>query len=231
MDTQPDKTEAMQKVETASTTLTARVLTLEVTNNADYEIAGTLLKAIKGARKQVKEAFGPVVKKAHEAWKAAKALENSVDGPLVAAENTIKPKIAAYATKIEREAQAAQRAADEEARQAAETERIAQAAAYEKAGEAEAATAVLAAPIVPVSALAQKAPAAPVAGVHTRDKYSAEVYDVKALCKAVADGTAALSLVKPNQMALDQMARALKGNLTIPGVRVHAEKVVSSRSS
>ena len=66
-------------------------------------------------------------------------------------------------------------------------------------------------------------------GISTRVNWKAELVDIKALCKAVADGTWPVNLVAANMPALNQMARAAKNNLNIPGVRAISEQVVSRR--
>lgn len=142
------------------------------------------------------------------------------------------------AARIERERLAAeQRAAEESARQAREA---AEAAA--KAGDAEAAalaaeeaaraeaeaehaqfTAELA-EIAPVTLPAVEQPKA--AGISTRQTWKAEVADFAALVIAAGEAakngdTTLLGYLEPNASALGQVAKALKGQARIPGVRVY----------
>ena len=51
------------------------------------------------------------------------------------------------------------------------------------------------------------------------DKWSAELIDMGELIRAIADGKAPVTLVKVDQTALNQLARALKSALSVPGVR------------
>ena len=99
--------------------------------------------------------------------------------------------------RIRREAEAeANRKADEERK------RLAEAAAKEKAaGNAETAHAIeqaaqFVAPI-PVAATTTK-----IAGESTREVWSAETYDVMALCRAIGEGLASPELITPNMTAL-----------------------------
>ena len=87
------------------------------------------------------------------------------------------------------------------------------------------------------SAMADLAPAPYVAptggdvkGLSTRSKYKAEVTDMGAFLQAVAARPELQNLVRADQSALNKMAGALKSALSIPGVRVYAERQLSSRS-
>ena len=59
------------------------------------------------------------------------------------------------------------------------------------------------------------------------ESWSAEVDDLMALVVAVASRTQPITLLLPNTVALNQMARALKGAMALPGVRA----VPSARST
>ena len=63
--------------------------------------------------------------------------------------------------------------------------------------------------------------AAPVAaeGTWTTTRWHAELTDIVALCKAVADGTAPAELVQLNQPAANRMASALRDAVSYPGLR------------
>ena len=69
-----------------------------------------------------------------------------------------------------------------------------------------------------------------VEGVSFRDLWSAEVTDLLALARAVADGVVAPTLLIPNQPALNKMAVALKGELRIPGVVARCERISAVRA-
>jgi hypothetical protein len=58
-------------------------------------------------------------------------------------------------------------------------------------------------------------------GVSYRDKWTAEVVDVKVLPR---------EYMVPNQQALDKFAGAMKGSIPIPGVKFHKEKIMASRA-
>ena len=69
-----------------------------------------------------------------------------------------------------------------------------------------------------------------VAGLSGREKYKAEVTDMAAFVKAIANRPDLLGLLKVDESALNKMAGALKSALSIPGVRVYADRQLASRS-
>lgn len=115
----------------------------------------------------------------------------------------------AEAERLRREEENARREA--EAREAAEIARA-------KATEAE---------LMPTQIAATEKPK--VAGLSGREKYKAEVTDMAAFVKAVSDRPELLGLLKVDESALNKMAGALKTALSIPGVRVYAERIIASR--
>ena len=112
---------------------------------------------------------------------------------------------------------AEQRAAQEAARIEAERlrkEQEALATMAEKCGDPETAEDLRGQEVhVPV--------AAPVAadGTWPVTRWTAEMTDIIALCKAVADGTAPAELVQLNQPAANRMASALRDAVSYPGLR------------
>ena len=191
-----------------------------------FQTAGAYLIKIKGARKYIEEKFGPLVHKAHEAWKASLSLQKEADAPLNKAEAIIKPAMLRY----QMEQETIRREAEAEARKAAakieEEARLARAAELEKQGQNAAAEAVLEKPaFVPTVVLpdTQK-----VAGVSFRELWQFEVVDFMALVKAVAAGTVPTSALCPNEKVIGQMARSLKSDLQWPGVKAFATKSVAA---
>jgi hypothetical protein len=63
-------------------------------------------------------------------------------------------------------------------------------------------------------------------GISTSDKWSAEVTDFFALVRGVVNDEAPTDVLQPNQKRLDEMARALRDGLKIPGVKAVRETVV-----
>jgi ATPase subunit of ABC transporter with duplicated ATPase domains len=139
-----------------------------------------------------------------------------------------------------REAQAAERRAREEADAAraagdAAAAEAAEAARQEAAVAAEHATAEIElAEIAPVAIAVFEQPKA--VGISTRQNWKAEVTDLKSLVIAAgkaaeAGDTTLLGYLEPNTKALGQVAKALKGQARIPGVRVYAEEGLAVRAA
>jgi len=133
-----------------------------------------------------------------------------------------------------------QRRLEAEARKAAEEERLKLALEFEQMGGKEEADAILAEPIPePVIEMAPLPPpmAAPMVaptyeratGVSGRANWKAEVFDIKALCRAVTDGKVPSHYVEPNLVVLNKIASGDKQLMNVPGVRAINVPVTSFR--
>lgn len=222
----PDTREIMER----TGALVAQARALVIADADSYQNAGAFLTGVKALRKEIDATFDPVVRKAHEAHRAACDAKKKHEAPLVEAEGIVKRAISAYVTAEEqrRRQEAAEAAA--KARREAEERALAEAAALEAAGEKEQAERVIEevemAPPPPPPPPAVKAQ-----GVSTREKWTAEVVDFAALVRAVAAGRAPMALLSVNQSALNKQAEALKGELAYDGVKARMERVVAARAS
>ena len=145
------------------------------------------------------------------------------------AERILKAAMISYSTKVEQARQLEER----KLREAAEAERKAleaQAIAQEAAGDHESAavTQMTAAVVSAPPASIEKAAAQ---GVSFRENWKAEVEDIFLLCQYAVENPDYLNLIEPNMQALNTMAKGLKGNLKIPGVKAVCEKVLSARKA
>ena len=117
-------------------------------------------------------------------------------------------------------------------RKAEEEAALAEAAELEALGLDEEAASVLAeaaevkpapAPVISLPSTTPK-----VSGISFRENWRAEVVSLRSLVQAAALDERYLGLLQVNQVALNGMVRALKGNMQVPGVRVWAERVASA---
>ncbi len=144
----------------------------------------------------------------------------------------------------EREAEALRQEAEEQRQEAeAEAERLRAAGKADEAQqvvqqaeqaaqhrETVAADVVQEAQQAPVQAFAQPVRrSVPTSGVSYAKEWYAEVNDIKALCAAVANGTAPEDAVSPNMVKLNAMATAMKSALKVPGVAARERDQVSAR--
>lgn len=197
--------EAEPTLEERAVSIPSQARRIVVQDAESWRRASEMLAGIKALRREIDETLDPVVKKAHEAHRAAVAAKKKVEGPLVDAETYLRGDMARHKREIDE--------ANAQARRAAEQARRSEIIALEERGDLEAADAVRTAP-VPVA----EAPATE--GVSTRSIWRAEVEDLALLVKAVADGRVPLSVVQVDQKVLGGLARSLRGALDYPGVRV-----------
>ncbi len=238
--TQPATPDGQQLITRAEMTLDiAREFTIDST--AMYEASADELRSIKRRLKELEDTRMAMTRPLDESKKRIMDLFRRPLEILSEAETVIKQS----RLKFERaEAERVRREnAEREAAAAAERARLqAEADAAAKAAEEAAAEGnfELAASMQVHADIAQSTaevvvaprvePAAPKsAGVSKRKQWSADVHDLHALVKHVAERPDLIGLLLPNQKALNDMAKALKGAMTIPGVRATDKEIVSVR--
>lgn len=201
--------------------------TIVIASPETYQWAGEQLREIKSKAKELDERRKKITKPLDEAKKQVMDLFRPALEFLTQAETIIKRKMIVYQSeqeKIRREAEAKAREA-----QRKEQERLEeQARKAEAKGKAEQAEALRQqADMTPAVVVAPEAPKAN--GTSIRTDWEAEVMDKKALIKAIAAGTAP-DVLDVNMKTLNQMARALKDQLNIPGVRARQVERMAVRT-
>jgi gas vesicle protein len=134
------------EVEQKSLTAPEHACEIEIKNNGDLKDAYSFLKILKELKKQLGQIFDPIIKKAHEAHKEAKAQKNKFEDPLKEAESIVTPKIKKYLDEEERKRQEEERRLQEEVRKQQEEARIERATELEEEGKAKEAEEVLTEP-------------------------------------------------------------------------------------
>jgi hypothetical protein len=221
---------------TRTSTWPERAKALIVLDAATCIRAAEMLKGIKDLRKEVDEAFDSIIAKAFAAHKEAVGKKRQAEAPLIEAEQLLKRSLAVYETEQERLRQIEQRRLEAIAREEEETRRLNEAADLERQALAGPepdldalydAHQLLEQPIDTPSVVLPKA-TPKVAGVSYREVWRADVTDIKTLCRAIADGSQPSSLVTANMTALNGIARSLKSQARVPGVRFVSEKTVAA---
>lgn len=222
------------EVQREALTWPERAKALVIDTPESYSLAAEMLKGIKGLRAKIADTFGPLKAKTYTAWKAVCDEEKKADTPLTEAEGVIKAAMVAWDTEQAQLAAAEARRLAEEARQAEETRRVAEAAALEReavaTGDASLlaeAEAIISEPVVAPVVIVPKATPT-VAGISYRETWKAEVTDLAQLVRAAATNPTLIALLQPNTTAINGMARALKGTMRVPGVRVYSERGVAA---
>ena len=207
---------------------------VQVRDNETYAAAGRLWQDIGDMIKEVKETFDPICEAAHRAHKAATAKRAQYLDPLTKAQRTVKSLMAAYDAEQERIRREEERRLAEIARKQEEERRLAEAIAAEEEARRNGATRedtareveeILSTPAYVPPVVLPKATPRMEGGPIYRTVWGAECVDIKALCRAVADGKASPECVMPNMPVLNKMATALKDSLNIPGVRAVSRRV------
>lgn len=214
---------------TAGTALLAQAEALTVTDAATLVAAGTFLRACATARKNVEDRLKPAVDAAHRAHKELTTLRSELQAPFDRARLVVEPRVVEYQRAEQARLDAERREAEARARKVAEDAQLAAALEAEQAGHDDAAEAIMAEPAIVVAVPAAPAPKAE--GLVTRVTYSANVSDLQALVRYVAANPAHVGLLLPNTVALNGLARALKGTMSIPGVQVVTASSLSVRTN
>ena len=198
---------------------------LQITDDLLCEIAIDYERGLSNLIKEIDATFDPHIKKAFEAHRGLVAEKKKHVEPVEEAKRLIKGKRIIYVDEQDRIRKAEEARLQAEARRLAEEQALRDAIAAETEGRPEEAEAILNEPVsVPTVTIAKTTPSAGVGGA-IREIWSAEVYNLHDLVMAIVEGKASIGLIEPNMVALNGLARSLKKNMSVPGVRAKSQKV------
>jgi len=217
------------ELEQQALTWPERAKAIIITDQVSYTATAGLLINIADLERQIIDHHKPIKDAAYAAHKAACAAEKRLLDPLALAKSTVKRSIAGWEVEQERIRREAERQAEEAARKAEEEARISLAVEAEAAGASEETTQEILATPIPMTRPVAVPTFQRAEGVSTQQRWKADLVDIKALCRAIADGRASTELVQPNMVALNAMARAMKSTFNVPGVRAVPETSVAVR--
>jgi DNA-binding transcriptional regulator YbjK len=106
-----------------------------------------------------------------------------------------------------------------------QAERLTEAAVSVSEAVLQEAAVIASEPVAVAPIVVQKAVPKLQGGPVFREVWAAEVTDIKALCRAVAEGRASTECVMANMPVLNRMASALKATMNVPGVRAYSKRV------
>lgn len=207
--------EDVKKIETQALTIPEKAEAIKITNTGSYENAGSVWKEIKAFRAKVAETFDPLIKAAHATHKAAVAKKKEVDDPLDQAQRKIKRLMGEYDEEQERIRAEKERKLQEQARKEEEERRLAEAEAAEAAGETEVAEAILEEEVEQAAVIVPKT-TPKVSGMSFRVNWNFQITDETQIPR---------EYLKPDEVKIGQVVRALKDKLSIPGIRIYKTKV------
>lgn len=185
----------------------------------EFTVAGEELRRIKAAQKRLDEVRKGITRPIDAAKKAILDLFREPETRLAAAESGVKRAMLGFQAEQDRLRQAEQRKAEEAARK--ERERLeAQAAKAVAAGKLEKAEALeVRAATVSAPVIHREAPK--VAGLSTREVWRYEITDAALIPR---------EYLVPDTVKIGKVVQALRGDTTIPGVRVYAERQMAARA-
>lgn len=219
--------EAVKEIEQRELSLRSQAEILKISDQKDYDYANQIGKQVAIALKKVDEFCDPVIEAAHKTHKAALEQKKKLAAPFEAIASTIKTKMIAYYRAEQERIARERKEAEEKAKKEAEEKALAEAQALQDAGMAEAADAILDAPVAVERVNIPEIPKPD--GISYRETWSAEVVDLMTLVKAVAEGKAPIAYLEANTQALNTAARAFKGTVEIPGVRIKKDTILARR--
>lgn len=198
-------------------------------NANDYQTAADNLKTIKSKHNEIEQLRKTLKAPILEAGRKLDTFFKKPLNALVLAEKDYKRIMVDYQEKQERlQREAEKKARDEHARQQQEAEELAL-KEIENGNDEKADQILSAAEAMPAPIVVTNKPT--VEGISKRDNWKAEITDLSALVKAVAEGKAPMTMIQANTKTIGQMARALKGSVNYPGVRFYNDKTIAARSA
>ncbi len=197
--------------------ITAQAGSLRIVSPEAYEDAGQLLKTIKGALRQIETQRTSITAPMNEALRNANAQAKAAAAPFEAAEKRIKSAMITYSDEQERLRQEEQRKADERARK--EREKLeAQAAKAAASGKDDRAVQLEERAAAVVAPVINREPPK-VTGVSTREVWKFEVTDPSLVPR---------QFLEVDEAKIRRVVQAMKGDASIPGVRVWPERQLAA---
>ncbi len=187
---------------------------------------------IKAIRKKIDDTFSPIISAARKAHQEAIAQRKKIEEPLIIAEKYLNGQVIVYTIEQEKKRAEEKERLRQEAikqemdrRKKEEDERIRQAAELEAVGAVDEAEALMVEAIeekekpIEIYAPPPETPKVKLEGASIKEYWSAQVTDLKSLCKAVGEGECPIAYIEANMSALNDQARSLKKEMNIPGVK------------
>jgi len=202
-----------------------------INSDTEYKFACDFLLKIKMRLNTWYDKIDGPIKQANALHKSLTGVKKDIAQPLLRAQDEVlRPAILKYQHQQEESRRIAQDKLNEELRKQEEATVLAAAEELEKAGAKDLADMVLSEPIQPPTIIIPST--TKYDGISYRTTYAAEVYDIRALCRAVADGKIPETYVMANIPALNSMARNLKEAMNpqwnMFGVRAKQNKQVTA---
>lgn len=208
----------------------AEAQALVITDQQTFDLAAERLVALRALEKEIVEHHAEMRERTLRAWQAVIAAEKKLAGPVLEAISIYRERIVVYEAAQRRIEAEARRQAEIEALRKAEVERERELEAAEAQGaDAREIASIAAAPLPMVVPEAPPATFRQAPGVSTASNWKGEVTSMFALIQAAAAGQVSMAVLMPNQTAINQLAKASRGTLTVPGIRFYDDRTVRTR--
>ena len=215
------------QIEARTSDIIKEAQAITIQDSEQYTKAAHFLKGVKTLGKEIKETFDEPIKAAHAAHKAIVAAKKRHEGPLLEAEGLVKGKISTWTESESRKMEAEREAKAKGGMEIEKAKRKAEIEVLRSVGQNDEADFLESQPVTPpVVQVETETPK--VDGVHTQEKWSGEVTSLIMLVRYVAEFPEFIHLLKPDQTAINAMARGQKERLMIPGVQAVKKTVVAA---
>jgi septal ring factor EnvC (AmiA/AmiB activator) len=186
---------------------------LKVVDNDTYLQASELLKSLKELEKRIKDYFKPLKEQAHKAWKAVCDRENAEIEKLQPSMRYLNTQLTQYNLEQERKRQEEEARLRREAEKVEEERRLQEALEAEKTGNIKEAEAILEEKTFIPSPIVEKT-IPKVKGQTMTTIWRWRVIDVNIVPR---------EYMQVNEIAVNQIVKALKSKVNIPGIEVYQE--------
>jgi len=191
---------------------TEQTIALKVIDNITYVKAGEFLVSLKSLEKKIKGYFGPIKKKAHEAWKGICVLENEELGKIQPALKHLNEEMTMWNILQEEKRRMEEDRLRREVEKSAEEKRLAAAIEAEKSGNKKEAEEILDEPIfVPPPIVSKTVPK--IVGQSMATTYKWRLLDIEKVPR---------QYLIIDEKAINVVVGALKGKTRIEGIEVYA---------
>ena len=216
-----ERSNELKKLENETLKLKNSVMGIIVNDDISLNFANEFLISIKRSRKEINEAFNPIIKKAHEAHKEAIETKKKYEKPLIAAEMIVKPQIAAYFGALARKQREAEIAAEkaEEERRLKEEAQLKTAIEAENKGDFEKRDEIME-DVIPETKPVEYVPAPKLAGTSIRKIWKWKLVNLELVPR---------EYLIVNTNAIMASIRENKGATKISGIQIYSEDSVATR--
>ncbi len=209
--------EAEALVETGKTRIDL-AMALRIESKPDHELGLVLFQELSDWERRIADWFAAPKAAAHKAHRMLCDRESALTLPIKQAKRNVAERCATFVAEQKRKADDEARRLESLARKEEEERKLLEAIAAEDAGEPDVAATILEEPVaVPTIVVAPEV--ANVVGISSRTTWGAVVHDLHQLIRFVADNPQWTELLLPNTVRLNGLARTMRAEMRIPGVR------------